>query len=247
MKTKFIDIHAHMDMCSDVEGLLKRAKENEIIVVAAGVDHKSNASLLNLIKDYDNLKACMGLYPTEAEKLSDKEIDKELNFIKEHASDIVAISEIGLDLHEGEDIVKQKKALAKLVNLAKDLDKPIIVHSRKAEEETIEFLESFNYKKIIMHCFSGGMKLARRIFENGWSLSIPTNCVYSEHFQNVIAIVPLKYLFCETDSPFLHPEKERNNESVNVIESYKKIAEIKEIDIEEVKTEIFKNYQKMFC
>ncbi len=248
MKPKFIDVHAHVDMCEDSEGVLKKAEEQDVLVVSAGVDHKSNASLLNLAKSNDNLKLGLGIYPTEAEKLSDKEIEKEINFIKEHKEDIVAISEVGLDLHEAEDLERQKKVLRKLVNLAKDLDKPIIVHSRKAEEETVEYLESLKYKKIIVHCFMGNMKLVRRIFENGWSLSIPSIVKYSEHFQNVVAITPLKNLFCETDSPLLSPYKTEkfDNEPVNVLESYKKIAEIKEISLDEVKAEIYKNFERVF-
>lgn len=246
MKPKFVDVHAHLDMCEDEGSIIRRAKEQDVLIVAAGVDHKSNATLLNLAKNKENLIVCMGLYPTEAEKLNDKEIEKEINFIKDNKDKIVGISEIGLDLHEGEDLEKQKKALRKLVGLAKDLDKPVVIHSRKAEEETIEFLEAFKYKKIIMHCFSASMKLVKRIVENGWSLSIPTNVKYSEHFQKIIENVPIENLFCETDSPFLHPEKERNNEPSNVIESYKKIAEIKEMNLDEVKLSLWSNYERIF-
>ncbi len=248
MNPKFIDIHTHLDLCKDVEGLIKRAKESGVLVIAAGVDHKTNASLLNIVKTTDNVKACMGLYPAEAEKLSSKDLEKELNFIKEHSSEIVAISEVGLDNFEGEDLEIQKKALGKLVNLAKDLDKPLIVHSRKIEEQTIEFLERFNYKKIIMHCFSGNMKLVKRIIENKWSLSIPAIVKYSEHFQKVVEIAPIKNLFCETDSPLLSPNKtgELDNEPANVIESYKKIAEVKELSLDEAKLEIWKNYERIF-
>jgi len=246
MKPKFVDIHAHIDMCKDIEELIKHAKEKEVVIVAAGVDHKSNAALLNIIKIEDNLKACFGIYPVEAEKLADKEIEKEINFIKENKEKIIGIGEVGFDLFEGENLEKQKKILGKLINLAKDLDKPLIVHSRKAELEAIEFLESFNYKKIVMHCFSGNMKLVMRIIKNGWSLSIPAIIKYSEHFQKVVEIAPIENLFCETDSPFLHPEKKRDNEPSNVVESYQKIGEIKEMNLEEVKEKIWKNFERVF-
>lgn len=245
---KFIDVHAHLDMCKNHEEVIERAKEKDVIVVAAGVDHKSNATLLNLKKDYDNLKISMGIYPATAEKLNEKELDKEIEFIKEHSGELCAIGEVGLDLFEGENLEKQKHVLGKLVNLAKTLDVPLVVHSRKAEVETIDFLSQFRYKKIIMHCFSGSMKLVQRMIDYGWSLSIPANCVYSEHFQKIIGVAPIENLFCETDSPFLNPSREEKfgNEPANVIESYKKIAEIKELSLEEVKEKIWDNWKRVF-
>jgi len=248
MKQQFIDIHAHLDICKNTNEVIKKAKEKSVLIVVAGLDHKSNASLFNLSKGKENIQICMGIYPTEAEKLDDKQVEKEISFIKENKDKIIGIGEVGLDNLEGEDLDKQKKVLGKFINLAKDLDKPLIVHSRKAEAETIEFLERFFYKKIIMHCFSGSMKLVKRIIENGWNLSIPTNVVYSEHFQKIVELTPIKNLFCETDSPFLNPYKseEFHNEPANVIESYKKIAEIKGISLDEVKNQIFENFERVF-
>ncbi len=97
-----------------------------------------------------------------------------------------------------------------------------------------------------MHCFSGNMKLVKRIIENNWSLSIPANIKNSNHFQKIVEITPIQNLFCETDSPFLHPDKIRNNEPKNVLESYKKIAEIKGLNLEEVQNKIYNNYKKLF-
>ena len=164
----------------------------------------------------------------------------------------MAIGEVGLDLNEpglGEEtktLEKQKNALKKFVELAEELDKPLIVHSRKAETEAIEFLESLNAKKVLMHCFSGKKKLIRRIVENGWYLSVPANIKNATHFQKLVEITPIEQLFCETDSPFLHPDKLPDNEPANVIVSYKKIAEIKDMDLEEVKKKIEENYYKLF-
>ena len=97
-----------------------------------------------------------------------------------------------------------------------------------------------------MHCFNGNLKLIKRIILNNWCLSIPTNVKHSEHFQKVIEITPLENLFCETDSPYLHPDREKNNEPSNVIESYKKIAEIKSITLKEVEKQIEENYKNLF-
>ena len=86
-----------------------------------------------------------------------------------------------------------------------------------------------------------------REVDNKWFLTIPTNVTFSEHFQKVIQVVPIGQLFCETDSPYLHPIKgEKNNEPGNVIESYKKIAEIKKITLIETEKKLEENYKKLF-
>ena len=104
-----------------------------------------------------------------------------------------------------------------------------------------ELLEKLNYNKIIMHCFSGNMKLVDKIIKNNWNLSIPANVKHSEHFQKIVEKTPIKQLFCETDSPFLHPDKLQENEPANVIESYKKISEIKALPLAEVEKQIEEN------
>ena len=175
-----------------------------------------------------------------------KEIDSEIEFIRKNKNKISAIGEIGLDLKYGKDLEKQKIALEKLVNLAKELEIPAVIHSRDAEKECIDLLEKLNYNKIIMHCFSGNMKLVERIINNQWHLSIPANVKHSEHFQKIVEKTPIKQLFCETDSPFLHPDKLRDNEPANVIESYKKIAEIKKMSLAEIEKIIEENYKRLF-
>jgi TatD DNase family protein len=97
-----------------------------------------------------------------------------------------------------------------------------------------------------MHCFSGNMKLIQRIIKNGWFLSIPTAVKHATHFQEVIKLAPLNQLLCETDAPYLHPDKERDNESKNIIVSYEKIAEIKKLPLKEVEKQIEDNYRRLF-
>ena len=103
-----------------------------------------------------------------------------------------------------------------------------------------------NAEKVVMHCFSGKMSLAERIVKNKWFLSIPANVNFSDQFQKIVEVVPIENLLTETDSPYLHPLKERNNTPKNVIYSYKKISEIKNMNIKDVKKEIFNNYMKIF-
>jgi len=243
----FIDVHSHLEMCENLDRIIWNARKNDVkIILTCGVDIKTNRKSLEISEKFPEVKSCLGIYPSDCLKLSGKEIDSEIEFIGKNKNKIIAIGEVGLDLKHIGDLDKQKENLGKFILLAKRLKLPVIIHSRKTEKEAVDFLENFNYKKIVMHCFSGNMKLIKRIVENGWSLSVPTNVKNSEHFQKMIEIVPIENLFCETDSPFLHPDKLRNNEPTNVIESYKKIAEIKKIKLIEVEKRIERNFERVF-
>lgn len=247
----FIDIHCHIDRYDDkkLKNIVKKAeKVNVKIIVNNGSDPEKNLRTLEISEKYKPIKCALGFYPIEAFNAGNSEINKEIDFIRKNKEKVTAIGEVGIDLKEVgiDSLEKQKETLGKFVNLAKELDIPIIIHSRKAEKETVEFLEQFNFKKIIMHCFSGKMSLVKKIVENGWYLSIPASIKHSTHFSEVVKITPIENLFCETDSPFLHPDKERDNEPANVIESYKKIAELKGLKLKEVEKKIEENYIKLF-
>ena len=108
-------------------------------------------------------------------------------------------------------------------------------------------LESSKLKKVVMHCFTGRKHLVKRIIDNGWSLSIPCVVVKLQQFQDNVKLAPLSQLLTETDCPYLSPYPDiRRNEPAFVIETIKKIAELKKMDQEEVANNIFMNYQKMF-
>ncbi|MEK6894473.1 MAG: TatD family hydrolase [Nanoarchaeota archaeon] len=250
----FIDVHCHLDKLIE-EGItaaqaIKNAKSKGVEqMIVNGTDHAQNQIILSLAEKHKQVLPALGIYPTDALKLSEREIDEEIEFIKKNKDKIVAIGEVGIDLKEEElhkTLDKQKNNLRKFVNLAIKLNKPVIIHSRKAELHTIELLEELNAKKVVMHCFSGKMSLVDRIAKNGWFLSIPANSHYSQQFQDVIKRVPIQNLLCETDTPYLHPLKEWPNEPANVIYSYKKIAEIKGIKLEEAEKEIENNFNKLF-
>ena len=252
-KNIMIDVHCHLDKLIEefpLEKALKNAKDNNVkIIVVNGTDHKQNLIVLDLAKKHKEVKAALGIYPLDALKLSEAKIDEEIEFIEKNKKIIAGMGEVGLDLKEPEllkTLDKQKINLTKFVNLAIKLNKPIIIHSRKAETQTIELLEQLKAKKVIMHCFSGKMSLVDRIVKNGWSLSIPANVHYSQQFQDVVKRVPLSNLLCETDTPYLHPLKEWPNEPANVIYSYKKIAEIKNQSLKEVEKQIEDNYNQLF-
>ncbi|HLC31909.1 MAG TPA: TatD family hydrolase [Candidatus Nanoarchaeia archaeon] len=243
----FIDVHCHLDSLQNIERFIERAKKKRVkLIVANGVNEKSNRLILELAGKFKEVKAALGVYPIEALNLSDAAFTKELEFIRKRAATIVAIGEVGMDFKESEEKERQRGQFRAFIRLARDIDKPLIVHSRKAEEACIELLEEEKAEKVVMHCFCGKKRLVERIMANGWSFSIPANCVYSEQFQLIIKLCPLPQLLCETDSPYLHPEKEFPNEPANVVRSYETIARLKGLKMREVEKEIEGNYRRLF-
>ena len=241
-----IDIHCHLEMCEKPEEILEEARKKNLIIVSAGTNEKTNEKLLSW--EHSNLKICLGLYPIDALKCGEDEIDQIINNITKNSVCIWGIGEVGIDYKEStqeEEHDRQKEIFRKFVQLSIELDKHIVVHSRKAEEDCIKILEEMKTKKVIMHCFSGNMKLVDRITKNGWFFSIPSNVAFSQHFQTVISKVPISQLLSETDSPYLHPEKSWPNTPLNVQSSYEKISEIKKLTMKEVEVAIEENYNNL--
>lgn len=255
-----IDIHSHLDhplLINKIDEIVYRAKNAGLKhIITNGINPETNRICLELSKKYGIIECGMGIYPRDALKkeaetgeaqlkVEEFDIDEEIAFIMENKENIAAVSEVGLDFVNGESR-QQIEDFEKMIKLAEELKKPIVVHSRKAELKCVEMLESSSSKKIVMHCFSGKKPLVKRIAGNGWFLTVPTIAVRSFQFQDIAKNVPITQIFCETDSPYLSPYKEQMNEPAFVIESYKKIAEIKGLDLNEVANNIYMNWQKVF-
>jgi len=250
-----IDIHCHLDFKGLIERLdevIENAKKAGLkAIVTSGITPETNKQVLEIAKKYDIVKPSFGLYPMDALaregiKTNEFDVDKELSSWQKNKDKFVSIGEVGLDYKNGKDKVMQKEVFEKVLETAKKLNKPVIIHSRKAEEDALDILESFGYKKVIMHCFSGKKRIVSRAYDLGYYFSIPTNVVRLQQFQEMVKEVDINHLFCETDAPFLSPFKDKRNEPAFVIESYKKIAEIKGLTLEEVEKNIYMNFEKLF-
>ena len=243
-----VDVHAHMDydqFAKDLDEVIKDSEKNGVkLIISNGTNLKSNKKVLELSKKYEIIKPAFGLYPTEAEEMSEKEISETLSFIENNKP--VAIGEVGLDLYHGKNLEKQKEVLKKLIDLSKKLDIPIIVHSRKAEKETVEFLKENEAKKVILHCFCGNKELTEEAESLGYLFSIPVAIMKNKTFRKLAKRIQLKSILTETDAPFLSPYEGKRNEPSYIKESIKKIAEIKGITAEELEKIIFMNYQNLF-
>lgn len=258
-----VDVHCHLDnkkFGSDLPNVIKRAKEAGISsIITSGVNTATNRLALELQKKYDIVKASLGMYPIDAlskeldqssdfvRDISPTNVDEEIEFMKKNKDDFVAIGEAGLDYFWVKNKQKEmKEVFQKVIELTEKIKKPIIVHTRKAELDCLDMLESSKIKNIILHCFQGRKHLIKRAADNGWNFSIPPIITRLQHFQLLVEKVNINQLLTETDAPYLSPYPEKINEPSYVIETIKKIAEIKNMDQEEAANNIYKNYQSIF-
>ena len=129
--------------------------------------------------------------------------------------------------------------------MSKKFNKPLIVHSRKAEADAIEILEKNKAEKVILHCFNGNLKLAKKAEQLHYYFSIPPIIIKSIHFQKLVEQTSLNQILTETDSPYLSPFPKKNIPP-NVKFAIKKIAEIKNLTFKEVENKIYENYKGLF-
>ncbi|MBN1645442.1 TatD family hydrolase [Candidatus Woesearchaeota archaeon] len=252
-----VDCHAHLDFEEfekDFPGFIRRQEESGVkAIIANGVNPESNKKVLVLAEQYKIIKPALGAYPTDMLKLNSQEYPGALKFIEKNKDKIVAIGEVGLDFSEqtsDNDINKSIQIFRDILRLVKKIGKPVIIHSRKAEEKVFEILEHERMdetKKVVLHCFCGKKKLVRLGKERGYYFTVPTNIGRNQQTRMIAEIIPLSHVLTETDSPYLHPDKTKfPNEPRNVAVTIKELAIIKKMDAEEVSQNVFMNYQRLF-
>ena len=240
-----VDLHCHLtapEFEKNLDEVLLRSRD--MIAVSSGVNWEDNKKVLALCKKYKQVKAGLGLYPLDALKLNEEKFQRDLDFIRKHKDEFVYVGEAGLDYKESDNAKKQRDQFEKIISFVEKLKKPLLIHSRKAELDCVELLESSSVKTVIFHSFTGKLKLAQKIADLGWCFSIPTAVVKSEQFQKVVAEVDISQLFTETDAPFMSPHFGKRNEPSFVVEGVKKIAELKGLDGDEVVKMLYVNFQK---
>lgn len=259
----FVDTHCHLThelFKQDIDQVVARAKKAGFkALLCSGINRPTNEETLALAKKYDIIKPSLGLYPIDLIGLApdavglshqkDINLDEELEFIRKHKDVIYAIGEVGLDFHwstKPEEHELQKKNFQCIIEFTEKLGKPIVVHTRRAEAECIEMLESSHLKHVLLHTFEAKKKLIRKAADTGYFFSVPTSIVRSQQFQLLVSIVDLTQLFTETDAPWLSPFPGKRNEPVHILESIKKISEVKKMQQDDVELQIEKNFDKVF-
>lgn len=250
---KLVDVHSHLDFpdySKDLNEVLERAKKKGVkSIIANGINPESNRKTLDIAKKYSFVKPALGLYPDDVYDYKDEEIDGEIDFIKKN-KEFVALGEVGLDgkfsdeKNVDEKKRRQREVFQKFIELSEKTKKPLIIHSRKAELDVIEMLESSNVKNPVLHAFMGRKKYVQRAADNGYNFSILPIITKLQQLQQLVEYTNINQLLTETDSPYMNPTGERNEPS-NVSLAVNKIAELKGFEKEEVANNIFMNYQRL--
>ena len=249
----YIDTHAHLNFKAfnnDWQEVIERAKEAGVSIINVGSNLKTSQKAIEIAKNYKKgVYAAIGLHPIHV-KDEDFDENKFLEFAKDPK--VVAIGETGLDYYAGrKNIEQQKEIFYKLIRIAGQVNKPIIVHNRDAGEDVMSVLLSLrNPPKGVMHCFAENWQYAKLILDLGMLISFTGLITFTKNTETlrVVKDVPLERLMIETDSPFMTPEKYRpaRNEPAYVIEIAKKMAEIKKIPLEKVAKQTTENAKKLF-
>ena len=250
-----IDSHAHLDMKDfdgDRQAILDRALEGGIShIITIGTDLSSSRKALELAKIYDFDFSSVGYHPHHATD-TDLHVLRELEELVSEPK-VVAWGEIGLDFYRRYSPPgRQVEAFRQQLGMAVDLDLPVIIHDREAHTELFEILKQMTYKKAkgVIHCFSGDYDLAMALIEMGYHISIPGTVTYKKAVQvhEVATRIPLERMLVETDAPFLAPVPHRGkrNEPLFVTYTAQKIAELRNMDFQEVALQTSENAKRLF-
>ena len=253
-KFKIKDSHAHYDDESfndDREEVLKQITENGVIgIMNCACSYESLNTTDKLTKEHDYIYGALGIHPENAYEFKDDTLDEIKEYIKKNDK-IVAIGEIGLDYYWDENPPKevQKEAFRKQMNLAKELDMPVVIHDREAHMDTLEIMKEFPEVKGVVHCFSGSKEFAMECIKLGYYIGF-TGVVTFKNAKKIVEVakeVPLDRILVETDCPYMAPEPNRGkrNKSDYIEYIIKKIADIKEIDPYEANLKFNENFLRL--
>ena len=250
-----IDSHAHLDddrFDKDRDELIKSLESNGISrVINPGADLPSSIKSVKLSEEYENIYAAVGVHPHSADEMDEGTIEVLRAF--GNREKVVAIGEIGLDYHydnSPRDI--QRKWFQRQIKLAKELNLPIIVHSREADQETFDIIKSQSDGNLtgVIHCYSGSVELMKEYIKLGYYISLggPVTFKNAKMPKEVAKAVPIDRLLVETDSPYLTPEPHRGkrNEPLFVRHVAAMIAELRGMTIEELARATSENTIRLF-
>lgn len=246
------DTHSHYDdeqFDIDRDEILLSLKDNDIMAVNVGASFRGCIESYNLAMKYPHIYAAVGVHPDEIADLTDENFAK----IKEMAMNdkVLAIGEIGLDYHwmvcEKE---VQQAGFIRQIELAKEIAKPINVHSREAAEDTLSIVKKYGKDATgIIHCFSYSKEIAKEYLNMGYYIGIGGVVTFknSKKLKEVVEYAPIDRIVLETDCPYMAPEpfRGKRNSSLNLFYVAKTIGEIKGIDAKEVENITYENAKRV--
>ena len=246
---KLVDTHAHIydeKFAGDFDEIMDRINNELDFVVSIGYDMESSEKSIALSEKYEKIYSVIGFHPTEIKKYS-IEAEKKLEELAKN-SKVAAIGEIGLDYYWMEDPKEEQKKIFRMqMELARRVKLPVVIHTRDAMEDTVNILEEYKDLGGILHCYPGSYETAKKLMDSyyfgiGGVVTFKNNKITKE----TVKKLPLERIVIETDCPYLTPEpfRGKRNEPVYVKYIAEKIAEIKEISLEQV-IEVTTNNAKM--
>ena len=247
-----IDTHCHMSLTDDIDGIIKRSRENNVEnLILSCCDLESIKEGLEIIKMYPSIYLTIGLHPDEIKDYNENIISYLENLIVNN-SKIIGIGEIGLDyFHNKDNKQEQMNLFESQLQLAKKLDLPVIIHSRDATNDTISILKKYNLKTTI-HCFTGSLETANIYVKNGYLLGIGGVSTFKNtNLRETLKSIPLENIVFETDSPYLSPVPFRGeiNEPKNISIICDNLCSIKNMKREDVikitTNNVLKQYKRL--
>lgn len=253
-KYKIFDTHAHYDdeaFDEDRKEVLKQIQESGVIgVLNCACSRKSLTTTNNLTLKYDFIYGALGIHPSDAYDYNEEVKAEIIEKVKSN-NKILAIGEIGLDYYwdENPDRETQKKVFREQMELAKELNMPVVIHDRDAHKDTLDIMKEYPSVKGIVHCFSGSVEFAKECVKLGYYIGI-TGVVTFKNAKKIIEVVdaiPLDKLLVETDCPYMAPAPNRGkrNKSDYIEYIIEKIAEIKEIDPIDANMKLNSNFERL--
>lgn len=246
-----IDTHAHLnteEYQDDITDVLKRAKINHVNqIVVIGMDEASNELAIRLANEHEMLYATVGVHPGYVDHETTDHLESLITKKK-----VVAIGECGIDLHWRQDNYDlQRSIFLEQIELAKRFKLPLVIHTRSSFEEAYQCLLPSKGKVTgVFHCFSSNLADAKRAIDLGFYIGIdgPITFKKAEELVEIVKNVDLKHILVETDSPYLAPMPFRGKRNEPAYTKYvvEKIAEIKEISVEEVMNQTTENAKALF-
>lgn len=250
-----IDTHAHYDdeqFDSDRDELLKSMHDGGIgLIVNAGSTVESWDKIVALTEKYPFVYGSAGVHPDETGALDEVQMARMEQILKRDK--IVAVGEIGLDYYwdnESHDV--QKKWFIRQLELAREMDMPVIIHSREAAADTMEIMKKYAAgMRAVIHCYSYSVEMAREYVKMGYYIGIGGVVTFknAKKLKDVVKEIPLTSIVMETDCPYLAPEpyRGRRNSSLYLPFVAEKIAEIKGVSAEEVVRRTEENSRKLYA
>jgi len=257
MHFNYFDIHSHLNLSSlseNTDEVIKKMEEKEIGTITVGTDFETSKKAVELAEKHDFLWATVGLHPNDnISEIFDYEKYKELA----QNNKVVAIGETGLDYFRTVDAElqkRQKEIFIKHIELALEINKPLMIHSRPSKgsmdayEDVIEIVKNYPGVRANFHFFVGNIEIAKKALESGFTMSFDGPITFSRDYDDVIRFLPIESIMAETDAPFAAPAPYRGKtcEPWMVEEVVKRIAEIKQLPLEEVSTAMVENAKKFF-